>query len=86
MQVIFARMSLDEIVEYITVELKLNAKNEADVQDRHGHGHRGHREDRQHREVGGTRSAPRRKGMEAAKISGPRPPARIMKKPTSSRL
>ena len=38
MQVIFARMSLDEIVKYITVELKLNAKNEAHVQDRHGHG------------------------------------------------
>ena len=51
MQVIFARMSLDEIVKYITVELKLNAKNEANVQDRQGHGHRGHREDRQHREV-----------------------------------
>ena len=34
----------------------------------------------------GTRSAPRRKGVEAAKISGPRPPRRIMKKPTSSRL
>ena len=32
-QVIFARMSLDEIVRYITVELKLNAKNEAHVQD-----------------------------------------------------
>ena len=51
MQVIFARMSLDEIVKYITVELKLNAKNEAHVQDRQGHGHRGHREDRQDREV-----------------------------------
>ena len=37
MQVIFARMSLDEIVKYITVELKLNAKNEAHVQDRQGH-------------------------------------------------
>ena len=33
----------------------------------------------------GTRSAPRRKGVEAAKISGPRPPQRIMKRPTSSR-
>ena len=33
MQVIFACMSLDEIVKYITVELKLNAKNEAHVQD-----------------------------------------------------
>ena len=32
MQVIFARMSLDEIVNYITVEFKLNAKNEAHVQ------------------------------------------------------
>ena len=42
MEVIFARMSLDEIVKYITVELKLNAKNEAHVQDRHGHGQRGH--------------------------------------------
>ena len=51
MQVIFARMSLDEIVKYITVDLKLNAKNEAHVQDRQGHGHRGHLEDRQHREV-----------------------------------
>ena len=51
MQVIFARMSLDEIVKYITVELKLNAKNEAHVQDRQGQGHRGHREDRHQREV-----------------------------------
>ena len=42
MQVIFARMSLDEIVKYITVELKLNAKYEAHVQDRHGHGQQGH--------------------------------------------
>ena len=33
MQVIFARMSLDEIVKYITVELKLNAKNKAHMQD-----------------------------------------------------
>ena len=51
MQVIFARMSLDEILKYITVELKLNAKNEAHVQDRHGHGQRGHRRDRHHREI-----------------------------------
>ena len=33
------------------MELKLNAKNKAHVQDRQGHGHRGHPEDRQHREV-----------------------------------
>ena len=51
MQVIFACMSLDEIVKYITVELKLNAKNEAHVQDRQGHGQRGHREDRHHQET-----------------------------------
>ena len=53
MHVIFACMSLDEIVKYITVELKLNAKNEAHVQDRHGQGHRGYREDRLKREVKG---------------------------------
>ena len=53
MQVIFARMSLDEIVKYITVELKLNAKNEAHLQDRQGQGHRSHREDRHQREVKG---------------------------------
>ena len=53
MQVIFARMSLDEIVKYITVELKPNAKNEAHVQDRQGPGHRGHREDCHQREVKG---------------------------------
>ena len=33
MQVIFARMSLDEIVKYITVKLKLNATNGAHLQD-----------------------------------------------------
>ena len=53
MYVIFARMSPDEIVKYIAVELKLNAKNEAHVQDRQGHGHQGHREDRHQREVKG---------------------------------
>ena len=53
MQVIFARMSLEKIVKYITVELKLNAKNEAHMQDQQGQGHRGHREDRHHREVKG---------------------------------
>ena len=42
MLVIFARMSLDEIVKYITVELKLDAKNEAHVQDQQSHGHGAH--------------------------------------------
>ena len=62
MQVIIARMSLDEIVKYITVELKLNAKNEAHVQDRQGQGHRGHREDRHHREVKGDTVGTAEKG------------------------
>ena len=62
MQVIFARMSLDKIVKYITVELKLNAKNEAHVQDRQGHGHRGHREDRHQREVKGDRVGTAKEG------------------------
>ena len=53
MQVIFARMSLDEIVKYVAVELKLNAKNDAHVQDQQGQGHRGHWEDRHQREVKG---------------------------------
>ena len=53
MQVIFARMTLDEIVKYIIVELKLNATNEAHVQDRQGPGHGGHREVHHQREVEG---------------------------------
>ena len=53
MQVIFAGMSPDEILKYITVELKLNAKNEAHVQNRQGHGLRDHREDCQNSEVKG---------------------------------
>ena len=53
MQVIFAGMSLDGIVKYITVELKLNAKNEANVQDRQGQGHQHHPEDCHQREVKG---------------------------------
>ena len=32
-----------------------------------------------------TRSSPRRKGVEAAEISGQRPDEEIMRKPTSSR-
>ena len=80
MQVIFVHMSLDEIVKYITVELKLNAKNEAHVLDIEVIEKIPTRERSR-----GTRLAPRRKGVEAAKISGPQPPERIMKKPTSSR-
>ena len=85
MQVIFVRMSLEEIVKYITVELKLNAKNEAHVQDRHVHGQRGHQEDHHHREIQRTRPTPRRMVVEVAKTTGPGP-GRITRRPISSRL
>ena len=83
MQVIFARMSLDEIVKYITVELKLNAKIEAHVQDRHGHGQRGHREDRHHREIQEDTANSAEDGSGVAKTTGP---GRTTRRPTSSRL
>ena len=81
MQVIFARMSL----KYITVELKLNAKNEAHVQDRQGHEHRGHREDRQHRDVREDTVGTAEEGSGSDQNIWPAPPERIRKKPTSSR-
>ena len=59
---IFARMSLDKIVKYITVKLQLNAKNKAHVQDPQGQGHRGNQEDRQHREVKGDTIGTAEKG------------------------
>ena len=71
MQVIFARMSLDEIVKYITVELKLNAKNEATEKTAIiGRSRR-------------TRPTPRRMVVEVAKTTGP---GRITRRPISSRL
>ena len=73
MQVIFARMSLDEIVKYITVELKLNAKNE----------------DTEKTAIIGrsrrTRPSPQRMEVEVAKTTGPGP-GRITRRPTSSCL
>ena len=50
-QMIPARMSLDSIIQYVSVELKLNSKNEAHIKDRHNHGNHDRREDRHHREV-----------------------------------
>ena len=85
MQVIFARMSLDEIVKYITVELKLNAKNEAHVLDRPGQTHRGHREDGHHREVKGDTVGTAEKGSGSGQYLWTATTRRIMKKPTSSR-
>ena len=46
MQMIPARMSLDSLVQYVSVELKLNCKNEAHIKDRHGNGNRERRDDR----------------------------------------
>ena len=37
-QVIPARMGLDSIVQYVSVELKFNFKNKAHIKGRHGHG------------------------------------------------
>ena len=62
MQMIPARMSLDSIVQYGSVELKLDSKNEAHIKDRHGNGNRERRDERNYRaiqedpSVGGYRS------------------------------
>ena len=85
MQVIFARMSLDEIVKYITVELKLNAKNEAHVQDRQGHGQQATEETAIIGRSRRTRPTPQRMVVEVAKTTGP-DPGRITTRPISSRL
>ena len=45
LQMIPARMSLDSIIQYVSVKLKLNSKNEAHIEDRHNHGNHDHRED-----------------------------------------
>ena len=44
-------MSLDSIVQYVSVELKLNSKSEAHIKDRHGHGNRDRRDDRNYHEI-----------------------------------
>ena len=51
LQMIPARMGLDSIIEYVSVSLKLNSKNEAYIKDRHNHGNHDRRENRHHREV-----------------------------------
>ena len=51
MQMILAHMSLDSIVQYVSVELKLNSKKEADIKDRHGRGNLERREDRNYRAI-----------------------------------
>ena len=62
MQMIRARMSLDSIVQSVSVELKLNSQNEAHIKDGHGNGNREGRDGRKYRAiqvdptVGGDRS------------------------------
>ena len=48
MQMLPPRMSLDSIVQYVSVELKLNYKNEAHIKDRHGNENRERCDDRNH--------------------------------------
>ena len=50
LKMIPARMSLDSIIQYVSVELKLHSKNKAHIQDRHNHGNHDRREDRNHQE------------------------------------
>ena len=61
-QMIPARMSLHSIIQYMSVELKLNSKNEAHIKDCHNHGNHDRHDDRHHREVqndcGGFRKMP----------------------------
>ena len=51
MQMIPARMSLDSIVQYRSVEMKLDSKNVAHIKDRHGTGNRERRDDRNYRDI-----------------------------------
>ena len=51
MQMIPARMSLDSIVQYVSGELKLNAKNKGIIKDCHGNGNREPRDDRNYRAI-----------------------------------
>ena len=83
MQVIFARMKLDEIVKYITVELKFNAKNEAHVQDRQGMDNEATEKTAIIGRSRRTRPTLRRRVVEVAKTIGP---GRITRRPISSRL
>ena len=50
-QMIPARMSLDSIGQYVSVEWKPNSKNKAHTKDRHGNGNRERREDRNYSEI-----------------------------------
>ena len=51
MQMIPACMSLDSIVQYVSMESKLNSKNEARIKDRHGNGNPERCDDRNHCQI-----------------------------------
>ena len=67
LEMIPAEMSLDLIIQYVTIQLKLNCKNEAHIQDRPNHGNHDRREDGHHPEVeddrGGSSEDARGEGM-----------------------
>ena len=44
-------MSLDSIVQYVSLELNLNSKHEAHIKDPHGYGHHDRQEDRSRGEI-----------------------------------
>ena len=46
-----ASITLDSILQYLSVELKLNSQTEPHIEDRHGHGNRDRPEDCSHREI-----------------------------------
>ena len=85
MQVIFACMSHDEIVKYITVELKLNAKNEAHVQIDMVMNNEATEKTAIIGRSRRTQPTLRRMVVEVAKTTGPGP-GRITRRPISSRL
>ena len=51
MQMIPARMSLDSIVQYVSVELKLTSNKEDHMKDRHIHENRERRDDQNHGKI-----------------------------------
>ena len=51
LQMIPARMSLDSITQYVSVELKLTSRNEAHIKEHHNHGNHDRREDLSHPEI-----------------------------------
>ena len=51
LQMIPAQMSLNSIIQYVSVELKLHSKKEAHIKDGHDPWNHDRHEDRHHREV-----------------------------------